>query len=384
MANNFEIKLPKLGESIVSATVVKIYKKEGDFLAKDESLMEVATDKVNSEIPSPYEGIVKKITVKENETVQVGDVIAIVESQSSRKEKPIAKEEKIKSDDDEKSDKKSFFSPAVVRFAKENSVSFEDLESIQGTGEGKRVTKKDIESFVKAQKEQTGNANVVELSPIRKAIAANMTKALKVPHAYIVDEIDITNLMNLISEKKSSFLEKYSSKLTITSFLAKAIALATQKFPLANASYKDEKIVLKEDINLGLAVNVNDNVLVPVIQNVKNLSFVDITKNIHLLAKKAKKNDLDIEDSRNGTITLTNFGMTNIAMGFPIILYPQACIIGAGAIKKKPAAVDGKIQIRDLLQLSLGFDHRVFDGIYACNFLNEIKKYLEHDFDKTF
>ncbi|NGX34403.1 MAG: Dihydrolipoyllysine-residue acetyltransferase component of pyruvate dehydrogenase complex [Candidatus Anoxychlamydiales bacterium] len=383
MTKDFEIKLPKLGESIVSATIVTIYKKEGDKISKDETLMEVATDKVNSEIPSPVEGTIKKILVKPNETIQVGDVLATVITESSEKDTSSqVQEEKYTADDlDEKTEKRSFFSPAVLRFAKENNVSIQDLEQMEGTGEGKRVTKKDIEIFLECQK---GDKNFIKLSAIRQAIATNMTKANEVPTAYIVEEIDITGLIQLVNEKKHHFLEKYSAKLTITPFLIKAIAIAAKKLPLANSSFKKDKILLIDDINIGIAVNVNNDVLVPTIHNVIDLNFIDIVKNLNDLVKKAKKQTLIAKDSENGTITLTNFGMTNISVGFPIIKFPQACIIGAGAIKKKPWILDDEIKIRSIINISFGFDHRILDGIYACQFLNEIKKYLENEFDRSF
>ncbi|NGX28110.1 MAG: Dihydrolipoyllysine-residue acetyltransferase component of pyruvate dehydrogenase complex [Candidatus Anoxychlamydiales bacterium] len=382
MSKDFEIKLPKLGESIVSATIVKIYKKEGDFIQKDESLMEVATDKVNSEIPSPFEGLIKKILVKDGQIVQVGDVIVIIGSKSQKEEKTekIFHEEKK----EEISGKKSFFSPAVMRFAKEHNLKFEDLEKIKGTGEGGRVSKKDILGFLSTMDQKDQSGNFLEITPLRQAIAQNMIKSLKVPHAYLVEDIDVTELMQSIAENKHPFLEKHLTKLTISTYLAKAITTASLKFPLVNSSYIDGKILLKKEINLGLAVNVKNDVVVPVIQNIDKLNFIDIAKHINGLAKKARSNGLAKNDIENGTITLTNFGMTNITIGLPIIKHPEAVIIGAGAIKKRAWVINDQMQIRSILKLSLSFDHRIFDGIYACNFLNEIKKYLEHDFDRSF
>ncbi len=381
MTKYFEIKLPKLGESIVSATIVSIHKKEGEKISKDETLMEVATDKVNSEIPSPVEGVIKKILNSPNETVQVGAIIAIVITNAIEDDKSLAPQEEKETLEHEKIDKKNFFSPAVLRFAKENNVSLQDLEKIEGSGEGNRVTKKDVEKFINSQE---GDQNFIKLSPIRQAIATNMTKANEVPTAYIIEEIDITNLMQLINEQKHKFLEKHQAKLTITPFLIKAIAIAAKKLPLANSSFKEDKILLIDDINIGIAVNVNSDVLVPTIHNANDLSFVDTVKHLNVLIKKAKTQTLSAKDSENGTITLTNFGMTNISVGFPIIKYPQACIIGAGAIKKKPWIINDEIQIRSIINISFGFDHRVFDGIYACQFLNEMKNYLENEFDRSF
>lgn len=377
MTQDYEIKLPKLGESIVSATVVSIYKKENDYIQKDETLMEVATDKVNSEIPSPVEGTIKKILAKIDDTLLVGDVIAIVSTEDVTKEyieKPKIEEEK------DKDTNQSFFSPAVLRYAKENNLDLESLQKIEGTGEGKRVTRKDIESFIKSK----GSQNFLELSPVRQAIANSMIKSLEVPHAYLLDEIDVTNVLNVINENKHKFLDKYSSKLSITSFIAKAIALAVKEYPLVNSSYRNGKILLNNNINLGLAVNVDDNVIVPNIKNIDNLNIIDISKHINNLATKAKNNDLEKSDIDDGTITLTNFGMTKVSIGLPIIKFPEACIIGVGSISKKVSVIDDKTQIRSIIMLSLAFDHRIFDGIYACKFITKIKGYLEKDYDRSF
>ncbi len=377
MTKDYELKLPKLGESIVSATVVSIYKKENDYIQKDETLMEVATDKVNSEIPSPVEGTIKKILVKIDDTLQVGDVIAIVSTEDITKEY-IEKHEIEKQE--EKETKQSFISPAVLRYAKENNLKLEDLEKIEGTGEGKRVTKRDIENFSKSK----GQLDFLELSPIRQAIANSMIKSLEVPHAYLIDEIDVSEVVNLINENKRKFLDKYSSKLTITSFIAKAIAVAAKEYPLVNSSYKSGKILLNKNINLGLAVNVDDNVIVPNIKNIENLNIIDISKHINDLATKAKENELEKSDLEDGTITLTNFGMTKVSIGLPIIKYPEACIIGIGTINKKVCVIDDKTQIRSIMMLSFAFDHRIFDGIYACKFINKIKDYLEREYDRSF
>lgn len=380
MTKDFEIKLPKLGESIVSATVVSIYKKENDFIQKDETLMEVSTDKVNSEIPSPVEGFVKKILVKIDDTIKVGDVIAIISIGNVNKEEKKVLEKSFDEKQKDNESKESFLSPAVLRYAKENNVSIDELQNIEGSGDSNRVTKKDIENYIKSKRPE----NFLELSPIRKAIANNMIKSLEVPHAYLIDEIDVTDIVNLINENKQNFLDKYSVKLTITSFIAKAIALAAKEFNLVNSSYKEGKIFLYKNINLGIAINVNDNVVVPNIKNIDDLTIVDISKQISDLATRAKDNYLNKNDIENGTITLTNFGMSKVSIGLPIIKYPEACIIGVGAINKKVCVIDDKPQIRSILMLSLSFDHRIFDGIYACNFLNKIKKYLETDYDRSF
>ena len=378
---NFEIRLPKLGESIVSATVVSIYKKENDYIDKDETLMEVATDKVNSEVPSPVEGRIVSLEVKENELVNVGDVIARVAVESKVADEKIKSPVFEKTSDVQKNfEKKNFFSPAVLKYAQENGMSLLDLEKIEGTGDGQRVTKKDVEKYLFFSKKSDGK----ELSCVRQAIANTMIKSLSVPHAYLVDEIDVTSCVNYISENKRKFLDDYDVKLTITSFAAKAIVKAIESCPLVNSTYKDGKIVVYENINLGVAVNVNDDVIVPVIHNIEKMDLIGISKCIYEMATKAKEHKLVKKDLEKGTVTLSNFGMSKVLMGFPIIKYPEAAIIAMGAIKKKPLVIDDEIKIRLVLKLTLSFDHRVFDGIYACRFINEIKNYLELSYERAF
>ncbi len=375
-----EVTLPKLGESIVQATIVSINKKEGQLIKKDESLMEVATDKVNSEIPSPVSGTIKKIFVEENSIVNIGEKIAIIATEEVLKATPLEKFDKKTDEKDKSVDKKSFFTPIVLRLAKEKHLKISDLEKIHGSGEGGRLTRKDIENYL-PQMEESGN--LTPLSPMRKKIAENMTKSLSVPHAYLVDEVDVTELMHFINEKKKEFFEKNESKLTITTLAAKAVAVACKKYPHANSSFDNNHLRVHKNINLGIAVNVEDNVIVPVIKDIDNMDIIDISKSVSTLAKKARSNTLSTDDISSGTITLTNFGMTKVLMGFPIIKYPEACIIALGAINKKLVAIDETNQLRSTMMITLSFDHRVYDGIYACKFIKEIKSYLENEFKSS-
>ncbi len=369
-----KITLPKLGESIVVATIINWFKKEGDLIEKDEALLEVATDKVNSEIPSPVSGKVTKLLAKAQEEVKVGQEIAVI---STAEDIEISKDIKKKPEAKSEKDSKTFFSPAVLRYAKEHNIDISELENIEGSGEGKRITKKDIEEYISSKK--VHDENVINLSPIRKRIADNMEKSYsEIPHAYLIDEIDITEIMEIIEENKTNFLQKNNAKLTITTFISYAIAKAVKKYPLLNSTYDKNKILLKKDINLGLAVSHDDAVLVPVIKKVQNLNIVDISKNITDLAKKVRSNKITIDDTKDGSITLTNFGMASTLMGFPIIKYPEAAIIGLGAVKKRAILTDSsKVVNRAIVMITLAFDHRIFDGMYACSFLNEIKHVLE-------
>ncbi|NGX57081.1 MAG: Dihydrolipoyllysine-residue acetyltransferase component of pyruvate dehydrogenase complex [Candidatus Anoxychlamydiales bacterium] len=376
-----EIKLPKLGESIVSATIVSYFKKEGEFIKKDDALLEVATDKVNSEIPSPVSGVIKKLSFKAGDSVEVGNTIAIIEAtEKPLKEKKEEKAEEKKEKVEKSSDKSLFYSPSIQRLAREKDISIEALGFIKGTGSNGRITKQDIENYKKSPSIQTKlKYKSIKTSSIRKIIADAMQKSKNlIPHAYLVDEIDLTDLLTYINSQKKEFFEKNNVKLTITSFICYALARAIKKYELLNSSFTKDEILVYEDINLGIVVSVNDIVMLPVIKKIQDLQILDISKQISSLKEKAISNNLKFEDAKDGTITLTNFGMGNTMMGFPIIKHPEVAIIGIGTIKDKVSLINDQIQNRKIVNVTLSFDHRAFDGIYGCNFLNEFKKILEN------
>lgn len=385
MKDQVEITLPKLGESIVSATVVQWFKKIGDTIALDEPLLEVSTDKVNSEIPSPVAGTLEKILANPNEEVQVGEALAIVAtgvSAASSKEDTTPMPSAPSQD---APDRRDMFSPAVMRFAKELGISFDEFDNIPRSGAGGRLTKKDIQDYAEKKHKGSSHEDVerVPMSPIRKAIAQTMVKSFyQAPHASLITEVDLTDVMNYIRKNKQAFFEKHGVKLSITSFVARAIARSVQSYPLLNASLDDDTILMKRSVNLGIAVSVDHGVIVPVIRKCQDLNIVNIASEVARLAEKARTNSLDQEDVKEGTITMTNFGMTGTMIGIPIIRFPEVAIVGLGAIQKKVAAMDDQTTaIRDIMHVSLTFDHRVIDGIYGCEFLNELKKHLEKDVD---
>jgi len=381
MSQKVSITLPKLGESIVSATIVQILKKEGDRVEKDEPLFEVSTDKVNSEIPSTVTGKVVKISVKEAEEVSVGDELAIILTDEKIVDEKI--EENIEKKLKPSREKIEYFSPAVLKLAKENHIKMQELETIPGTGEGGRVTKNDVKKYINSKKgiaSSSDTEQVITMSPMRKAIADNMVKSFyQAPHAYLFTEVDVTELLHFIEKNKREFLTKHQVKLSITSFLAISISQAAIEFPYVNASVQQDKILLKKNINLGLAVNIKEGLVVPVIKKCNKLSLLEIAKQIGEISTRAKKAELDLKEMQEGTITLTNFGMSGIITGLPIIPFPEVAIIGAGAIHKRFRAIDGKQtpSLRSVMMISLSFDHRAFDGIYACSFLNKVKDILE-------
>lgn len=356
--------LPKIGESITEGSIVAWLKKPGDFVEKDEPLVEISTDKINSEIPSAEEGILQEIFKKPGERVAVGEKMCSL-TKGKKKETDV-----------------SFFSPAVLRIAKERGIEKEVLKKLPPTGENGRLTKKDLELHLEKKSTLTGNYEEekrIVMTPLRQTIAKNMVRSFyQAPHASLVIEVDVTNIVKSIKKQKERFLEKYGSKLTITSFVAVAMAKAVHSYPLINASLENDTILLKKFVHLGIAVSVDEGVMVPVIRQAEKLSLSEMSQKIANLAEKSRASKLHPDDTQNGSITLTNFGIAKAKIGIPIIRFPEVAILGMGAIEKKVVALqDDTIGIRSMMHLSLTFDHRVLDGLYGCGFLAEIKQQLE-------
>ena len=368
MTEQVKITLPKLGESIVTATVLQWFKKVGDTVALDEPLLEVSTDKVNSEIPSPVAGVIQEICVPSDQEVEVGELLAIL---STAAKQPAAASPGTSQKREE------VLTPAVLHMIQERGLSFTEIDRIPRTGQGGRLTKKDVEDYCAPRRSCTQDASLerVKMTGLRKAIADNMVKSFYgAPHASLITEVDVTNVMNYIRELK----EKKQEKLTITSFAAQAVAKAVAKYPLINSSLEDDTIVVKRFVNLGIAVSIEQGVMVPVIRNCQMLTVSELSQHIAQLAEKARTNALSPDDVQDGSITMTNFGMTGTQIGIPIIRYPEVAIVGLGAITKKVHVMpDDSFAIRSIMMVSLTFDHRVLDGLYGCGFLNEIKKSLE-------
>ena len=378
MTTQVEIELPKLGESILSAKIVQWLKKEGDFVEENEPLVEVTTDKVNSEIPSTCQGFLKKILAEVDQEIEIGQTLAIIEKNKDEKQ--------IDSSSDLPSCKNSYHSPAVLRLIQEKKIDPLEIDALGGSGEGGRITKNDIENFLATRKSNaltskvtTGGTEKVKMTSLRKAIAENMKKSFyEAPHATLIVEVDITHLLKGIEQNKEEFFLKNGVKLTITSFIAQAIAAGVKKYPYLNASLEKEDILLKQDVNLGIAVSLEGGVIVPVIRHIDTLDLKAIAKSIGDISHKAKNLSLQAEETKDGTITITNFGMSGALIGVPIIRYPEVAIVGVGAITKKVVVVaHDNFAIRSMVYLSLTFDHRVVDGIYGSNFLGFVKNYLE-------
>lgn len=434
----FNIVMPKLGESIQEGTITKWFVKEGDTIEEDDMLFEVATDKVDSEIPSPVDGVITKILFPEDSLVAVGEVLAVVSldgedvsdsSETDNEEKnseadsasqdASATENKVTeiadnqsgNVDDSRKLSNRFYSPLVKTIAKEENVSLEELESIEGSGVGGRVQKKDILAYLenrtgakavsspKAESKMVSTESkvpapppvavgdgdtVVEMDRIRKIIADHMVMSKQVsPHVTSVVEADVTELVLWRNKNKNAFQEKYGDKITFMPIFTEAVATALAEFPMVNSSVDGDKIILKKDINVGIAVAKPDgNLIVPVIRNAEQKNLVGLTKDLNRLANAARTNSLDPAEIQVGTFTITNFGSFGNIIGTPIINQPQVAILATGIIEKKPAVLETPsgdvIAIRHKMYLSLSYDHRIVDGALGGAFLKRIADLLEN------
>ena len=423
--SNFQIVMPKLGESIQEGTITKWFVKEGDTVEEDDILFEVATDKVDSEIPSPVDGVISKILFPENSLVPVGEVLAIVnmggeevQPESSSAIPTVKKVIEEKVENLESTEKKSvdnvrelsnrFYSPLVKTIAKQENISFEELETITGSGANGRVQKNDILEYIKnkqsgkvatsIKKEEISASRktltpppvsvgasdqIIEMDRVRKLIADHMVMSKQVsPHVTSVVEADVTELVIWRNKNKEAFENKHGEKITFMPIFTEAVASALAEFPYLNSSVDGDRIILKKDINIGIAVAKPDgNLIVPVIKNAEQRNLVGITKELNRLANAARTNKLGIEEIQGGTFTITNFGTFRNLIGTPIINQPQVAILATGSIEKKPAVLETPtgdvIAIRHKMFLSLSYDHRIVDGALGGAFLRKIADNLE-------
>jgi 2-oxoglutarate dehydrogenase E2 component (dihydrolipoamide succinyltransferase) len=424
----FEIIMPKMGESIIEATITKWLKNEGDKVALDEPIVEIATDKVDSEIPSPVEGILIRTKYKVGDVVAVGEIIAVIDlgGESPVKEEkslPVEKtkeNENIKIPDSEKSGSalpeiitketvrevsasSRFYSPLVKNIAKQENLSLADLDKIKGTGKDERVTKQDILDYVSNQKTPgkstvaaspvvtySGEDQILEMDRIRQLISAHMVKSVQTsPHVTSFMEADVTRIVMWRDKNKDSFQKRENEKLTFTPILIDAIAKAVRDFPLINVSVDSTKIIVHKNINIGMAVALpNYNLIVPVVKNADLKSLLGIVRTVNDLANRARINKLVPDEISGGTISITNLGSFGTLMGTPIINQPQAAIVAAGAIKKRPVVIESpegdSIAIRHMMYISVTYDHRVVDGALGGQFLSRLVQYLENfDLNQT-
>ena len=436
----FELTMPKMGESVAEATIIKWSKNEGDSIKIDETVLEIATDKVDSEIPSPFEGKLIKKLFNENDVVQVGAVIAIISSDANASvaETPktaapaqpatVAVEAVVAatSQNVDFSNSDKFYSPLVKSIAKEEGISLSELDSIKGTGQEGRVTKADILAYLPNRSSQTtpstakveassapvassapkasmgvpdntvlvqrpavsvgAGDEIIEMDRMRKIIADNMVMSKHVsPHVTSFVEADVTNLVQWRDRVKKDFEKREGEKITFTPLFIECVAKAIKDFPLINVSVDQTgtKIIKRKNINIGMAAALpTGNLIVPVIKNADQKNLVGITKNVNDLATRARANKLTPDEIQGGTFTLTNVGGFGNVMGTPIILQPQVAILAVGTIKKKPAVIETPqgdvIGIRHFMYLSLSYDHRVVDGSLGGSFLRKVADYMEN------
>lgn len=450
-----DLVMPKMGESITEATILKWHKQPGDHVKMDETVLEIATDKVDTEVPSTAEGIIEQLLYNVNDVVPVGSVIAKIktEVEEAVSHKPQAaslrqkETEEVNSGyDREETETASrstptpnfkplqgspsgqtsngngrFYSPLVLNIAASEGVSMTELETIPGTGNEGRVTKKDILQYVSQRKSgvgsrqatvrgrgpavvqddsvyetpslttqhsqlttYTGNVEIIEMDRMRKLIAEHMVRSKHTSaHVTSFTEADVTNVVMWREKVKKEFEKREGTKITFTPLFIETVVHCIKKFPLINSSVEDDRILVKKDINIGMATALpNGNLIVPVIRNADQLNLVGLTKQVNGLADNARNGRLRPDDTQGGTFTLTNVGTFGSLMGTPIINQPQVAILAVGAIKKRPVVVEtphgDSIAIRHMMYLSLSYDHRIIDGSLGATFLTSIANALEN------
>lgn len=421
-----EMLMPKMGESIIEGTILTWLKKEGDNIDQDESVLEVATDKVDTEVPSTHGGILKKILAKEGEIVAVGAPIAIIEVEEEGKINTVEdslefkvspKEELLsvapaqtstiisketKTEAEINDDR--FYSPLVLSIAKEEKISKAELSTIPGTGKDGRVSKQDILSYLKDRSKKdistsqnipafsaspnvelsiSGQDEIIEMDRMRKMIAQRMVDSKRISaHVTSFVETDMTNIVLWRNKVKDAYNKKEGEALTFTPFFIQAVARAIKDFPMINISVDGEKIIKRKSINVGVAVALpTGNLIVPVIKNADQLNLTGLSKKINDLANRARTNKLSPDELVGGTYTVSNVGSFGNVMGTPIIMQPQVAILAVGAIQKKPAVIETPtgdvIAIRHKMFLSHSYDHRVVDGALGGMFVRRVADYLE-------
>lgn len=425
--SKFELKLPKMGESVAEATLTAWLKDIGDTIDFDEAIVEIATDKVDSEVPSEKKGILIEKCFEINDIIKVGETIAIIETDDDESEKTntiqsvnikendnnLTIEENISKDTNEniiedtpieipsftKPKNVGFLSPLVRKIIKSENITDDELVNIPRSGKNNRITKNDILSYLNNRNKTSllkkpvdvntsniidGDDQIIEMSKMGKLISQHMTDSIKVSaHVQSFIEADVTNIVNWRNRLKKSFQQREGEKLTLTPIFIEAVAAALRQYPMLNISIKDEKIIMKKNINIGMATALNDdNLIVPVIKNADQLNLVGIAKTVNDLANRARNNSLNPDDIAGGTYTVTNVGIFGSIMGTPIINQPQVGILAFGAIRKMPSVIETEkgdfIGIRSKIILSHSYDHRVVNGSLGSKFVKFVKEYLEN------
>ncbi len=437
-----DLVMPKLGESIMEATILKWHKKVGDKVAQDETILDIATDKVDSEVPSTAEGVIEAILFAENDVVPIGTVIVKIktganEATNTTTPAPVYEDAKIVEDipyvpsanigQPTTVSGVRFYSPLVLNIAQSEGISMSDLEKIPGTGQDGRVSKKDILAFIankaggtassnsglsnsspvnvtsqqavvmpanvapavitapnNTTEKYSGNVEVIEMDRMRKLISKHMTDSVATSaHVTSFAECDVTTLVQWREKVKRDFEKREGEKITFTPLFIEAVVKSLKKYPMLSSSIDGDKIIIKKDLNIGMATALpNGNLIVPVIKNADQLNLTGLCKQVNGLANAARSGKLKPDDTTGGTFTLTNVGTFGSIMGTPIINQPQVAIMAVGAIKKRPMVIEtpqgDSIAIRHMMYISLSYDHRIIDGALGSTFLNAVSKELEN------
>jgi 2-oxoglutarate dehydrogenase E2 component (dihydrolipoamide succinyltransferase) len=443
-----DLVMPKMGESIMEATILKWHKKPGDAVRMDETILEIATDKVDTEVPSTEEGVITEVLYHENDVVPVGNVIARIKTNVTEAASAMPEEKQIHPQEEAEifvqshavttpsparhtasiasnpsSDGNRFYSPLVLNIAAQEGVSLSELEKLPGTGNEGRVTKKDILDYVTRKRrgggnqksevaswEQqvgterqnsvderqlstanrqlqtipSGNVEIIEMDRMRRMIAEHMVRSKHTSaHVTSFSEADVTNMVLWREKVKKEFEKRENTKITFTPLFIEAVVRCIKRFPLVNSSVDGDRIIVKKDINIGMATALpNGNLIVPIIRNADQLNLVGLARQVNTLADNARNNKLRPEDIEGGTFTLTNVGTFGSLMGTPIINQPQVAILAVGAIKKRPVVIEtphgDSIAIRQMMYLSLSYDHRIVDGSLGATFLTAVANELEN------
>ena len=380
---SIELKVPTLGESITEATVSKWLKKIGEPFEEDDPLVEIETDKITVEVPAPSAGVLSKIKVEEGKDINIGGVLAIIESktiksESIKEENTEKKEDLQKNNTNENKDKK--LSPSVKKIIKENNLDIQKVDSSRDDG---RITKADVLEHLNTSNSTKKTSDKIEeivpMSKIRRTIATRLKEAQNTAAILTTfNEVDMSEIIKVREAKKTDFIERYGVKLGFMSFFVKASIFALKEYSAVNAEIKDDNIIYKNHYDIGIAVGTEKGLVVPVIKGADNMSFGEIEKKIFSLSSKAKEGKLTIEDLSGGTFTISNGGVYGSMLSTPIINRPQSGILGIHNIVKRAVVVDNEVVIRPMMYLAFSYDHRIIDGKESVGFLLKIKELLEN------
>jgi 2-oxoglutarate dehydrogenase E2 component (dihydrolipoamide succinyltransferase) len=415
----FDMVMPKMGESITEGTIIKWLKQIGDNVEKDEIILEISTDKVDSEIPTPVAGKIAQFFAQEGDTVEVGKTIAKIDTEAkagAAEEKPELEEKKTEVKDVKKDeevepvvaeemkepapeikeaepDSTRFYSPVVLNIARSEEISTQEMDSIAGTGINGRVTKKDVLKYLESRttavpQEVTKSPapapisgegiEIIPMTHIQKKIAEHMVKTVHTsPHVGLYIEADMSKVASTRERNKNSFFKKEGIKLTYMPFISEVTVKTLKEFPYVNASIDGDKILMKHFINLGIAVATEQGLIVPVIKNADSLNLVGLARAINDLASRARNRRLKPDEVTEGSFSISNFGVYGTTIGFPLINQPQVAILGIGALEKRAVVVNDAIAIRPMMNISLTFDHRLIDGALGAQYLQRLKQHME-------